>query len=178
MRRSHVTREIIELVAIILVLFVVIRYVIHGYQMGANMEPTLTNNSSVMVNRLAYLFSQPHRGDAIVFHSPLHVSQDSIGRVIGLPGDHVRTDSTHVWVNGVLLNESYVRTPFNPEGREWVVATHMYFVMNDNRQIGDDSRNWGLLSQDNIIGKAVLVYWPIADWQLISSYSDVFNPVK
>lgn len=178
MRRSHLTREIVELVVIILVLFVVIRYVIHGYQMGSNMEPTIKTNSSVMVNRLSYLFGQPHRGDAIVFHYPLNVGQDSIARIIGLPGDHIKTDSTHVWVNGVLLNEPYVHTPFNPEGREWVVPIHMYFVMNDNRQVGDDSRNWGPLNQDNIIGKAVLVYWPSNDWQLVSSYPDVFSQVK
>ena len=172
-------REIIELIAIILILFVVIRYVVHSYYLQeANMTPTIQNNSYIMVNHVSYLFSHPQRGDAVVYHYPLNINQDSMGRVIGLPGDHIKLDNQHVWVNNVLLNETYVKTSENFEGREWVVPAHAYFVLNDNRQVNDDSRNWGALDQNYIIGKAILVYWPSSDWHFISNYSDVFKQVK
>lgn len=179
MKRSHLTREIIELIVIVLVLFVVIRYVVHSYYIReVNMAPAIQNNSYVMVNRASYLFSSPQRGDAIVFHYPLDTNQDAMARVIGLPGDHIKVDNQHVWVNNVLLNETYVKTPVNFEGHEWAVPTHAYFVLNDNRQINDDSRSWGTLNQDYVVGKAILVYWPSSDWRFISSDSDVFSHIK
>ncbi|MBA2682773.1 MAG: signal peptidase I [Ktedonobacteraceae bacterium] len=168
MKRSSLTREIVELVMIALLLFGFVRFVWHGYHMqGSNMQPGIPSGAYVMVNKASYLFSSPAREDIIVFHYPFNTRQDVMARVIGLPGDTIRTDSSHVWVNGGLLQEPYVRTPFNPVSHEWKVSSNTYFVLNDNRQISDDSRNWDTLPRDFIIGKAVLIYWPVSDWQML-----------
>lgn len=179
MKHSHFTREIIEIVAITLLLFVVVRFIIHGYHMQSpNMQPTVSNNAYIMVNRIAYMFGKPQRGDAVVVHDPLNPQIDVMTRIIGLPGDTIKTDNLHVEVNGLPLKEIYVQKPFNPEGREWKVPNGAYFMLNDNRQIVDDSRNWGPVTDNFIVGKAVIVFWPASNWKIIDTYPAVFQSVK
>ncbi|GER90944.1 signal peptidase I [Dictyobacter vulcani] len=179
MKRSHFTREIIELVVITLLLFVVIRFIIHGYHMqSSNMQPSISNNAYIMVNRTSYMIGKPQRGDAVVLHYPPDTNIDVMGRIIGLPGDTIKADKQHISINGTVLNEPYVQKPYNPEGHEWKVADNSYFVLNDNRQVTDDSRNWGPVTQDMIVGKAVVVFWPTSSWQVINTYSSTFTPVK
>lgn len=179
MKRSHLTREIIETVALTLLIFLVIRFAVQNYLVdGLSMEPSLHNNEYVLVNKLAYLFHAPERGDVIVFHWPIDTSKDLIKRVIGLPGDVITIDSKTVRVDGVLLNEPYISAPANPIGGKWVVPPNNYFVMGDNRIISDDSRDWKFVPRDFIIGKAVMVYWPLNQWQFINTYSSVYTQIK
>ncbi|GCE30647.1 signal peptidase I [Dictyobacter alpinus] len=179
MKRSHFTREIIELIVITLLLFVVIRFIIHGYHMqSANMQPAISTDAYVMVNRTSYMLGKPQRGDAVVLHYPPDTNIDVMGRIIGLPGDTIKTDNQHVTVNGTVLNEAYVKTPFNPEGHEWKVPADAYFILNDNRQMTDDSRNWGPVNRDMIVGKAVVVFWPVNTWQIINSYPSTYTQIK
>ncbi|GCF10978.1 signal peptidase I [Dictyobacter arantiisoli] len=180
MKRSHFTREIVEIIAFTLVLFIVIRFVIHGYAMhnNTNMQPSVSSNAYIMVNRTSYLFKKPDRGDVVVLHYPSNPNTDVVARIIGLPGDTIRTNSTHVTVNGTTLVEPYVQTPFNPEAREWKVAPNTYFLLNDNRQIADDSRNWGSVNKDMIVGKAVINFWPLSQFGFINNHSDTFAQVK
>jgi signal peptidase I len=161
-------REIIELIMIALVLFLVIHFVWHGYHMqGTNMEPNIAPNAFVMVNQESYLFSSPAHGDIIVFHYPFKTNVDVMARIIGLPGDTIKTDSSHIWVNGTLLNEPYITMPSNPSAREWKVPHDSFFVLNDNRQNFDDSRNWDALPRNFIVGKAIAIYWPLSDWHFL-----------
>ena len=179
MKRSQLVREIVETVALTVLIFLVIRFVIQSYHVeGASMQTTLTSDNFVIVNKVAYLFHTPQRGDVIVFHYPLDTSRDFIKRVIGLPGDTVSVDNTHVSVNGVLLKEPYVNIPLNPIGNKWVIPTNEYFVMGDNRQVSDDSRDWGCVPKDFIVGKAVAVYWPTKDWTIINTYPQVYTQIK
>lgn len=131
------------------------------------MQPGVPSGTYVMVNKASYLFSSPAHGDIVVFHYPFDTGRDVMARIIGLPGDTIRTDSSHVWVDGSLLKEPYISTTFNPAAHEWKVLPDTYFVLNDNRQISDDSRNWDSLPRDFIVGKAVLIYWPVSDWQVL-----------
>lgn len=142
------------------------------------MQTTLTSDNFVIVNKVSYLFHAPQRGDVIVFHYPLDTTRDFIKRVIGLPGDTVMVDSTTVTVNGVTLKEPYVGTPFNPIANKWVIPANQYFVMGDNRQVSDDSRDWGCVPKDFIVGKAVAVYWPTKDWTIINTYPQVYTQIK
>lgn len=179
MKRSHFTRDIVELVVITLLLFAVIHFVVRGYHMqSSNMQPSISENAYIMVNRTSYLFAKPERGDAIVLHDPLNPDIDVMSRIIGLPGDDIQTDQTHVLVNGVTLTEPYVSKEYNPEGKEWKVPTGAYFVLNDNRQVVDDSRSWGVVSAADIVGKAVLVFWPSNQIRFISSNASAFSQVK
>jgi signal peptidase I len=178
-KSSHLAREIVETLALTLIIFLVIHFTIQNYQVdGTSMESSLHNNEYVLVNKQAYLFQQPQRGDVIVFVFPQDTTKDLIKRVIGLPGDTIVTTNSTVQVDGVVLNEPYVKVPFNLEGRKWVVPADNYFVMGDNRQFSDDSRYWGFLPKSYIIGKAVMVYWPVNQWQFINTYSSVFSNIK
>ena len=163
MKRSHLAREIIETLALTLIIFLVIHFTIQNYMVdGTSMQPSLKNNQFVLVNKLAYLFHTPERGDVIVFHWPRDTNKDLIKRV----------------VDGVVLNEPYISMPANPIAQRWVVPPNDYFVMGDNRQVSDDSRDWGFVPKSYIIGKAVLVYWPLNNWQIINTYSVVFSTIK
>ncbi|GLV53770.1 signal peptidase I [Dictyobacter sp. S3.2.2.5] len=179
MKRSHFAREIIELIAITLLLFVVIRFIIHGYHMqSTSMQPEVGSDTYVMVNRTSYMFAHPQRGDAVVIHYPPDPNTDIMARIIGLPGDDIKANGTHISVNGVVLNETYVQHPFNPEAKEWKVPTNSYFILNDNRSMTDDSRRWGSIPNDMIVGKAIVVFWPVNSWHIISSHSAVFTQVR
>lgn len=178
-KRSHLAREIVETIALTLIIFLVIRFAIQSYRVsGISMQPGLQNEEYVVVNKMAYLFHTPERGDVIVFHFPLDTSKDFIKRIVGLPGDTITYDSATVRVNGTLLKEPYISQAANPEGKTLVVPANNYFVMGDNRPASDDSRDWGFVPKEDIVGKAVMVYWPFSNWQLINTYPTVFAQVK
>jgi len=179
LKRSHLAREIVETIALTLLIFLVIRFAIQSYRVdGISMQPGLKSDEYVLVNKMAYLFHAPERGDVIVFHFPLDTTRDFIKRVIGIPGDTVAITDTTVRVNGVLLNEPYISARANPIGKTWIIPLNEYFVMGDNRQFSDDSRDWGTVPKDYIIGKAVMVYWPLNNWQFINTYPAVFAQIK
>ncbi len=179
MKRSHLVREIVEIIALTVLIFVVIHFVIQSYHVqGANMQPSFTANQYVMVNKSAYLFRNIERGDVVVFHNPQDTAQDFIERVIGLPGDTIQVDSTTIRVNGVLLNEPYVKVATNPVANTWKVPANQYFVLNDNRQSTDDSRTWSFVPKDYIIGKAILIYWPLNNIQFVDTHTTVFSQIK
>ncbi len=178
MKRSHLAREIIETIALTLIIFLVIHLTVQNYQVqGTSMQPGLQNNEYVLVNKLAYLFHPPERGDVIVFHWPVDTNKDLIKRVIGLPGDVITLTLTTVSVNGVTLQEPYVKVPANPIGSKIVVPPDQYFVLGDNRMFSVDSREWGFVPKSYIIGKAVMIYWPLNNWQFINTYASVFNKI-
>lgn len=171
-------REIIETLALTLVIFLVIHFTVQNFMVdGTSMEPGLHNSQYVLVNKLAYLFHAPERGDVIVFHFPRDTNEDLIKRVIGVPGDVIVIDSKTVRVNGVLLNEPYIMAPFNPAGTKLVVPPNAYFVMGDNRPVSDDSRDWGFVPKNYIVGKAVFVYWPLNNWHFLPTYESVYNTI-
>ncbi len=175
---SHVLREIIETLALTFIIFVVIHFTVQNYMVdGTSMQPGLNSNQYVLVNKLAYLFHAPERGDVIVFHWPVDTNKDLIKRVIGVPGDVIVIDKTTVRVNGLVLTEPYITAPANPVGQKRVVPPNDYFVMGDNRLVSDDSRDWGFVPKSYIIGKAVLIYWPLTSWHFIDSYQSVYSGI-
>ena len=179
MKRSHLAREIVETVALTVIIFVVIHFAVQSYRVqGISMQPGLQDGEYVLVNKIAYLFHQPERGDIIVFHYPLDTTKDFIKRVIGVPGDTITVNSNTVWVDGVKLNEPYVSAEANFEGMTWKVPPGNYFVMGDNRPDSDDLRTWGFVPQSDLVGKAVLVYWPFNVFKLLNTYPTVFAKIK
>jgi signal peptidase I len=180
LKRSHLQREIVEILVFCVIIFLVLRFVVQSYQVGGSaMQPGLQKNENVMVNKASYLFHGPDRGDVIVFHYPYaDHSADYVLRVIGIPGDVIKTDLTHLWVNNVALKEPYITKAANLAGQQWTVPTDQYFVICDNREISDDSRSWGFVPKDFIVGKAVLVYWPANKLKFIDSYSTTFQALQ
>lgn len=133
---------------------------------GFSMNPTLENGEYILINKLAYKIGDPARGDIIVFEFPDDTSQDLIKRVIGLPGETVTIQDGQVSINGLLLEEPYIAAP--PfYSNTWVVDEGHLFVLGDNRNESKDSHEWGLLPMENVIGKAVLIYWPPPKWEVI-----------
>lgn len=180
MKRSHLTRDIVETAILVIFIFVVMRFVVQSYHVeGTSMEPSLRSSEYVAVNKIAYDFGHtPERGDVIIFHYPKNRSVDYIKRVVGLPGDTITVTDKTVMVNGTLLDEPYISAPSNPQGEKWVVPANSYFVLGDNRPVSDDSRYWGFVPKDDIVGKAVLVFWPTSQWQVIDTHPTVYAHIK
>lgn len=142
---------------------------------GLSMNPTLQHGEYVLVSRLTYRTGAPQRGDIIVFSFPIDQKQDLIKRVIGLPGETITISNNEVLVNGVRLEEPYIAQPPVYSG-EWTVPEGQLFVLGDNRNDSKDSHQWNYLPMENIIGKALLIYWPPAEWKLINHTEEVFTP--
>lgn len=127
-----------------------------------SMEPTLLKGDRVLVNRLAYRFGEPQRGDIVVFRPPLG-KEDYIKRIVAMGGDTVEVRSGRLFVNGVTLEEPYLKEQqMLGHYDEIVVPEGSYFMMGDNRNNSGDSRVFGPVDEKAILGKAFLVYWPLS----------------
>lgn len=156
--------ETIQTIGLALVLFLAINFVSARIRVdGQSMEPTFHDGDYVIVNRLAYRGSDFTRGDVVVFPYPLNREEDFIKRVIALPGDRVYIQGGQVYVNSVAILEDYLAEPTFGNMAELVVPEGHVFVMGDNRNDSSDSRVWGPLGVDEVIGKAIFRYWPFAD---------------
>ena len=168
--------DILQTVAISIILFLGINLVTARIRIeSVSMENTLHPGNAVLVNRLAYRFSLPERGDIIVFDPPFESPEPYIKRVIGLPGDEISIRDGTVFVNGTVIPEPYLRE--RPAARgTWVVPEGSVFVMGDNRNNSSDSRNWGPVPDKNIIGRAVFVYWPLDEMGSLTSSAFAAGP--
>ncbi len=179
MKRSHLAREIVETIALTILIFLAIHFTVQNYQIsGPSMLNTVHDGEFVLVNKVAYLFSGPQRGDIIVCSEPDDPGRDIIKRVIGLPGDKIVLDGTDVWVDGVKLNEPYITAKSNYTAETLTLSANQYFVMGDNRPVSLDSRAFGTVPKDNIVGKAVFIYWPYNSIQVLNTYSSVYAAIK
>jgi signal peptidase I len=161
-------RDVLETLILAILLFLAINAVSARIRVdGSSMVPTLTDGQFVMVNRLAYKLGDPSHGDVVVFHYPRDPEQEYIKRIIGLPGDTVEMNSGHVFVNGQRIAEPYIAADARNTG-VWEIPGGHVFVLGDNRNNSQDSRNFGPVSVDELIGKAIFIYWPPTDWGLIT----------
>lgn len=159
--------DVVETVVLAVVLFVGINAVSARVRVdGQSMRPTLEDGEFLLVNKTEYFFGDVQRGDIVVFHFPLNPDEDLIKRVIGLPGDKVMVENNLVSVNGQQLDEPYIADAPMYSG-EWLVAEGHLFVLGDNRNNSNDSKDWGLLPMENVVGKAVLIYWPPPMWDML-----------
>ena len=130
------------------------------------MEPTFHNGEYIIVDQLSYKFSEPKRGDVIVFRYPVIPSRFFIKRIVALPEETIKIDGEEVLIKQKgedefrILNEQYIEFPKN-NFVEKTLADDEYFVMGDNRIASLDSRIWGPLKKDNIIGKAFVRLFPL-----------------
>lgn len=165
--------DLLETIILAVVLFFAINAVSARVRVdGFSMVPTLQDGEYVLVNRLAFRNKLPEYGDIIVFVSPQVSDLDLIKRVIGLPGDRIRISGGEVQVNDQILNEPYIAAAPIYNG-EWNVPEGNLFVLGDNRNDSSDSHAWGLLPVENVIGKAILIYWPIPEWTFIQHIETV-----
>jgi len=171
-------REVIEVVLLVAVISLSIRLTIATQRVvGPSMEPNFHQDQLVMVNKLAYIFGSPQRGDVIVFYYPNDTSQIFIKRIIGLPGDTIQVTPGTFSVNDHLLSEKYISSPVSSQVRTCKLGKDNFYVMGDNRPVSDDSRTWGVLDRKYIIGKVTFTYWPFKDLHGINTYSDTFSGI-
>ena len=133
---------------------------------GFSMRPTLENGEYVLVNKMSYRSELPEYGDIVVFHFPVDPDQDFIKRVIALPGDEITVHDGQVMVNERVLNEPYIAATPQYVGT-WHVPDDQIFVLGDNRNNSSDSHSWGAVPAENVIGKAILTYWPPPAWKAL-----------
>lgn len=162
--------EVAKMVAISLVIIIPVRYYLIQpfFVYGASMEPNFSSGNYLIINEIGYRFSEPQRGEVVVFKYPLNPSQYYIKRIIGLPGETVEIKDGQIIIynqnfpEGRILDESM----YLPENRTTSGSAHIklgedeYFVLGDNRQASSDSRRWGSLPENYIIGKAWIRAWP------------------
>jgi signal peptidase I len=167
-----ILREIIETAIMTLVIFLLVRVAFQNFRIeGHSMEASLHDGQFLIVNKLVYYLHPPGRGDVVIFHSPQNPRKDFIKRVVGLPGEEVQMVEGLVYVDGVPLRESYIGSPGNRSWGPEVVGEFEYFVLGDNRSNSSDSRSWGMLDGDAIIGKAWVSYWPPRELGLVPHYT-------
>jgi signal peptidase I len=164
-----VVREIVETLLLTFFIFWMVNSLIGRYRIdGSSMNPTLQDGQYLIINNISYYVDDPEAGDVIVFHHPTS-DLNLIKRVIGVPGDVIVVKDNVVTVNDVILDEPYIREAPRYE-YNGVVPEGEYFVLGDNRNNSSDSHSWSFLPEDHIVGKAMLIYWPPSDWDLVPHY--------
>jgi signal peptidase I len=161
----NAVRDILETALIALLIAILVRaFVIERFLVdGPSMEPTLWDSQSLLVNKLAYRFSQPKRGDVVVFRYPLDPSRDYVKRCVAVGGDTVEMRLGRLYVNGLLKEEPYVRFPGLYEMKSITVPEDCIFVLGDHRTNSEDSRMFGPVKLSLVKGKAVFIIWPLKD---------------
>lgn len=125
------------------------------------MEPRIDEDEYVLINALAYRIAQPRRGQIVAFRHERSAPEVYLKRIIGVPGDRVAIDRGVVFLNGVALKEPYVRYRDARSAAPAIVPSGAYYVLGDNRANSDDSRSWGFVPAQDLIGRAIFGIWPL-----------------
>ena len=141
---------------------------------GFSMVPTFQSGDFILTDKVSYKVGEPKDGDIIVLKNPRNESQDFIKRIIATPGQTLKVEGGSVFVNGIKLSENYLPPQtlsrsgsFLHEGEIVSVAPNEYFVFGDNRNHSSDSREWGAITKEEIVGKVFFRYWPPDSFGLI-----------
>jgi signal peptidase I len=169
-------REAVETVLLTLLVYLAVNFTTGRFRVeGNSMEPSMHSEEYVLVDKVAYRFGNPRRGDIVVFQYPRATERDFIKRIIGLPGEVVEINNGMVRVNGQPLGEPYIAAPPGYSGT-WTLAPNEYFVLGDNRNSSSDSHSWGALQRQYLIGRAILIYWPPPLWGTVPHYTYAASP--
>jgi signal peptidase I len=189
---GRAAREIIETLLLAALIFFLVRLVVLNFRVdGGSMLPNLDNEQMLLVNRNAYEhvdlngsdfypFDPPKRGDVIVFNPPVNSEKPYIKRIIGLPGEEITFSNGQVMIDGKPLEEDYIQDRTRCGRAEYcdvVVPPGHIFVLGDHRSNSSDSRVFGPVPVQSVIGKAWLSYWPPDDFGFVphESYPDIGN---
>lgn len=172
---SSSTKEFLNtslyILAVILASFLLLKFVVQRTDViGESMMPCLNDGDSLMMDKISYRIHEPERFDIVVFPFRNNSGKNYIKRIIALPGETIHIDEDgNIYINGEIIEESYGREIIKVAGNaagEITLDDHHYFVMGDNRNRSDDSRfdEVGLVSREEIIGRAWLRVWPLSDF--------------
>lgn len=170
-RKTHLLREIVDTALLTAIIFLLVntatsRFIIES----VSMQPNLYEGEYVIVDKVSYALHSPERGDIVVIDLPTE-EKDLIKRVIGLPGETVEVSNGTVYIDGRPIQEPYALPAPNANSGARKLGVDEYFVMGDNRNNSRDSRAFGPIRRDTIVGRAWVIYWPPADWSIIPHYA-------
>lgn len=187
---SRAVREIVETLLLAALIFFLVRLIVLNFRVdGESMLPNLDDGQMLLVNRNAYQFfdiggtryypfDPPERGDVVVFDPPANSEKPYIKRIIGLPGEEITFGQGQVFVNGIPLDEDYIQDRTRcgrTDECDVVVPEDHVFVLGDHRTNSSDSRVFGVVPIENMVGKAWLSYWPMDDVGFVphESYDEI-----
>lgn len=134
---------------------------------GRSMLPNFEDGDFILTDKISYRIGEPKRGDVIVLKYPQSETQEFIKRIVALPGDTIQIQNGSLYINGIPLQENYLApatvtngASYLTAGETTVVLENQYFVFGDNRTNSSDSRNWGPITKQEIVGKTFFRYWP------------------
>ncbi len=176
-RIRHFFLDFIQTVVIALSIFVILYlFLVQPHQVkGNSMNPNFLDQEYILTDKIGYRFHDPQREDVIIFTSPQDPDYEYIKRIIGLPGETIKIERGEVFINGQKLAEAYLPASFQTlsghflkEGQTYTISEGQYFVFGDNRNHSSDSREWGPVEREKIIGRAWFRYWPLSKVGLVS----------
>ena len=203
-RSRRFLRELVETVAAAAILFFAIQAMVQSYQVqGPSMEPNVHNNQLLLVNKAAYFnmarstvdrmlpfvdldsgrdiypFQPPRRGEIVVLRGPDGSTRDFIKRIVAVPGDTLEIRQGALMVNEALVEEPYLeQVDSGGSVRPVTVPPGHYYVLGDNRSVSRDSRSWGPVSEEMIVGKAWVAYWPFSEIRFLGHAPPVSAGVR
>ncbi len=161
--------EIIETVVVCVAIFFIIYLFIAQFHKvsGSSMIPTLQNGDYIITEKISYRFGSPKKGDIIVLKNPRDESQDFIKRIMAVPGDTIKVADNTVSVNDEIISQPFLPAGIHTNGGSFLLegstvkaGPNQYFVFGDNREHSSDSREWGAVTKEEIVGRAFFRYWP------------------
>ena len=156
-------RETLESVLPALVIVIVVNlFIAQATRVeGQSMEPNLHNNERLIIEKVSYRLREPARGDIVVLRPQQHGTVPLIKRVVGLPGESVEIKDSQVYINGEPLDEDYLTEPTIGSMALQIVPEEHLLVLGDNRNASNDSRSFGMIPYEDVIGRAWFRYWPL-----------------
>lgn len=149
---------------------------------GKSMYPYLEDKDRIITEKVTYRLNEPQRGDIVVFKYPLNKKEEFIKRIIALPNEELELKNSLITIyntnnpKGMIIEEKYLPTntvtngrAFLTEGKRVKVPANHYFVMGDNREGSSDSRQWGFITREDIVGRAVIRIWPANTFSLLGN---------
>ena len=164
-------KEILGMLTLVIIIFLLLKLVVGSYAViSQSMEPGLQMGQRLLVNKIAYNFDQPDRGDIVYYKTP-EGEHDQLKRVIGISGDIVEIKNRCVYINGIRITEPYVKNAPAYTLESYQVPINHFFILGDNRSNSNDSSSGWTVPRENILGKAWLYTWPPDKWGSINNYS-------
>lgn len=199
-RGKTFVRELVETLLLAILVFLAVRSSVQHYRVeGRSMDPNLDDGEFLLVNSLVYsevnldkiakwvpfwdpggaemrhVFHAPERGDVVVLHPRQRDNRDLVKRIVGLPGETLEIRDGVIIINGRELIEPYIKEPWSGSFNQIVIPEDFYFVMGDNRKASADSRSFGPVDEDDIVGKAMASWWPREHIGLAPNESSTFG---
>lgn len=167
-RSDHLLREIVDTAFLTALIFLLVNAATGRFQIeSVSMQPALQEGERVIVDKISYLLGAPQRGDIVVL-SIEGEPKDLIKRIIGLPGETIELAGGIIYIDGQPLDEPYLAPGSTGAHRATRLGADEYFVMGDNRNNSRDSRSFGPIRREAIVGRAWIIYWPVTEWGFVA----------